>query len=316
MNTQDVQVLANDTMLRKLSIYARLGNFKVYFQWIPVLVGWSLSAHPFGLDSTQIVALLAFVLATIAMGCSAGTLDDVQGLRDGIDQLTYAADDTLRPTSGKPLVLGEISENSAYRFALTMGVVGPLLGILAVMLTPHHPLWLLVAVLFTAYASTQYSYGVRLSYHGMGELLLGLLAAGVFLIPLFFLDGHITATGWLEAYLLGSLQAQVTIFSSSNDAAEDRAAGRMTMAARLTPAANRRFITTVLVASWVLTTVGLALGALNSWLILAFLPMWACQAVQVRRGLMQQRWLDARHFGWRAFDAGVIGLVLVNLLAR
>lgn len=315
MNAQDIEAAAGGTIFRKLSIYARLGNFKVYFQWIPVLVAWSLAERPFGLDVKQALALLAFIGGTIAMGCSAGTLDDIQGFRDGIDQRTYAGEDSLRPTSGKPLVLGEISEQAAYRFALLMGAVGPLLGVAAVLLTPHRSVGLFLAIVVTAYASTQYSYGVRLSYHGAGELLLGVLATSVFLIPLVLLDGHVPAAGWFEGCLLGALQAQVTIFSSSYDADEDRAAGRMTLAARLTPAANRRFIAAVFAVSWIVTATGLTLGVLDRWLLLAFLPMWACQAVQLRRGLVQKRWLDARHFGWRAFDAGVVALVIVNLLA-
>jgi 1,4-dihydroxy-2-naphthoate polyprenyltransferase len=317
MNAHDaVQPAPGGGVWRMISVYARLGNVKVYFQWIPVVVGWSLVAHPFGLSGAQVVALLLFIVATIAMGCSAGTLDDVQGFRDGLDQRTYAGDDTLRPTSGKPLVLGEISEQGAYRFAMAIGVVGACLGVAAAIVSPHHPLWLIALVLFTAYASTQYSYGTRLSYHGAGELLLGYLMAAVLLMPVIALEGGVSATGWFQAYLVGAMQSQVTIFSSSYDADDDRAARRMTPAARLTPKANRRFIAAVFLVTWMITAVGFATGALDRWLLVALLPMWALQVGQLVRGVGQARWLDARFLGWRAFDAGVVALVVVNLLAH
>jgi 1,4-dihydroxy-2-naphthoate octaprenyltransferase len=299
-----------------LSAYARLSNLKVYFQWIPALVAWSLVPAPFDLSTGRLAALLLFVVAVIAVACAAGTLDDLQGLRDGLDRHAYAAQSTLRKVKGKPLLHGEISAEAAHRFALLIGAIGLATGGLAVLVAPHHPPWLLAWWLLAAYAATQYSYGVKLSYHGAGELLLGVEAAGVMLGPLIFLTGGVIPTGWFEAYLLGTLFAQVTVFSSSNDAEVDRSFERMTIAARLSPAANRRFIAIVFAVGWVVTAVGFASGALNPWLAIALVPTWAIQIAQLAQGVGQGRWLLARILGWRAFDAGVIALVLVNLIAR
>ena len=38
------------SLRESFSVYARLGNFKVYIQWLPVLIGWSLIADPFGVS--------------------------------------------------------------------------------------------------------------------------------------------------------------------------------------------------------------------------------------------------------------------------
>ncbi len=298
------------------SAYARLSNLKVYFQWIPALVAWSLLPAPFDLTTDRLSALLLFVVAVIAIACAAGTLDDLQGLRDGLDLHAYAAESALRKLSSKPLLHGEISTKAAHRFALLIGVLGLGTGVLAVLLAPHHPPWLLAWWLLAAYAATQYSYGLKLSYHGAGELLLGVEAAGVMLGPLIFLTGGVTATGWFEAYLLGTLFAQVTVFSSSNDATVDRSFERMTIAARLSPAANRRFIVAVFAVGWAVTAAGFARGALSPWLAIALTPTWGIQIAQLAQGPGRGRWLLARFLGWRAFDAGVVALVLVNLIAR
>src|SRR6476661_7530223 len=119
---------------RTFSAYARLSNLKVYFQWISALVAWSLVAKPFDLPADSVLALLVFVLGVIATACAAGTLDDVQGLRDGLDAHTYAADDALRGKPGKPLITGEITERAAYRFAMTLAAIGLGLGWLAILI--------------------------------------------------------------------------------------------------------------------------------------------------------------------------------------
>jgi 1,4-dihydroxy-2-naphthoate octaprenyltransferase len=313
---ETTEIVPGRSLRQTLSAYARLSNLAVYFQWIPALVAWSLSQRPFGLSGDGLLALLVFVLACIAMACSAGTLDDITGLRDGLDQRAYAGDDALRGISGKPLVSGEIRERAARRFAFVVGMGGLMLGVLALLLAPHHPLWLFLLWLVAACASTQYSYGVKLSYHGAGELLLGLEAAAVLAVPLVFIDGGVSRAGWFEAFLVAALFAQVTVFSSSQDADVDRAAGRMTPAARLSPAGNRRFIAAVFLAGWAVTAAGLLSGALDRWLLLACAPMWMLQGAQLVNGLSRERWLLARLLGWRAFDAGVLALVAVNLLAR
>jgi 1,4-dihydroxy-2-naphthoate polyprenyltransferase len=302
--------------LRTLSAYARLANLKVYFQWIPALVAGSLASHSPGLSGAGLAALALFAVGVIAVACAAGALDDVQGAADGIDQAAYAVEDAMRSRTGKPLVQGEIHERDARRFAIAMAAVGLGLGAAAVLAAPHSPWWLVACWLLAGYAATQYSYGVKVSYRGLGELLLALEAVAVFSIPVVFITGGMSTRACCEAYLLGTLFAQVTLFSSSQDADVDRAAGRMTPAARLSPRGNRRLIAAVFATGWTVTAVGLATGVLSPWLLLALMPMWAIQGMQLVNGLGRRRWLVARFYGWRAFDAGVLALVLVNLVAR
>jgi len=298
---------------KTLAAYARLSNLKVYFQWIPALVGWSLAPAPFDLPAGAWLALPLFVTGVIATACSAGTLDDVQGFRDGIDQRTYAHDDVLRGVPGKPLLTGEISERAAYRFALASGAVGLVLPTLAILVSPGAPPWLIACWAVAWWTATQYSYGVKLSYHGAGELVLALEAATFLILAHVLVTGGLSATTGFEAYLVGTLFAQVTIFSSTQDAEVDRSFDRMTIAARLSPRANRRFIATVFAVGWAVTTAGFATGALSPWLLVALLPTWVLQVAQLLHGLERRRWLVARHLGWRAFDTGFLALVVVNL---
>jgi len=296
-----------------LGAYARLSNLKVYFQWIPAVVGWSLAPAPFDLPPQAWLALLLFVTGVIATACSAGTLDDVQGLRDGIDQRTYAHDDALRGMPGKPLLTGEITERAAYRFAVVSGAAGLVLPALAILVSPEAPPWLIPCWALAWWVATQYSYGVKLSYHGAGEVVLALEAATFLLLAHVLVTGGASDSAWFEAYLVGTLFAQVTVFSSTQDAEIDRAFDRMTIAARLSPRANRRFIATVFAAGWAVTATGFATGALDPWLLVALLPVWALQGAQLVQGLGRRRWLVARHLGWRAYDAGFLALVVVNL---
>jgi 1,4-dihydroxy-2-naphthoate octaprenyltransferase len=313
--TGAAQLARRRSVRQTLSAYARLSNLKVYFQWIPALVGWSLAPAPFRLHGGGLLALLLFVVAVIAMACAAGTLDDLQGLHDGLDRRTYAADQALRSVKSKPLVQGEIGARAARRYAFLSGAVGLGLGVVGIGIAPHGQLWLVACWLAAAYAATQYSYGLKLSYHGAGELLLGVEAALVMLGPLAFLSGSLTAAGCFEAYLLGTLFAQVTVFSSSQDAEIDGAFKRMTIAARSSAAGNRRFIATVFAVGWTVTATGFAVGAFSPWLALALLPTWVIQVAQLIQGVRRERWLLARSLGWRAFDAGVLALLLVNLVA-
>lgn len=299
---------------RTLAAYVRLSNVKVYFQWIPAVAAWSLVPKPFDLPASAVLALVLFIAGVIATACCAGTLDDVQGFRDGLDQRTYADDQELRGVPGKPLLTGEITERAAYRFALVMGAIGYALGVTALAVAPHSPLWLFPCWTIAWYAATQYSYGVKLSYHGAGELLLATEAAAITLMTVTFLTGRVWDAVWFEAYLLATLFGQVTVFSSSQDAEIDREFNRMTMAARLSPAANRRLIATVFTVGWAVTATGFATGVLEPWLLVALLPCWSFQVRQLRHGLGRREWLLARYLGWRAFDAGFLALVAVNLV--
>ena len=304
-----------------LSVYARLGNMKVYIQWLPPLIAWSLVADPFGLSAAALAALVLFVLACLTGAAAGGALDDLQGFRDGIDQQTYGGDarggfQAKSNASIKPLVTGEVTDAQAHRFGIGIALVSVALGTAAIVLAPGSPWWLILLWPVWVFACSQYGYGLKVSYHGPAELLLGIVIGATVCFPLLFLEGELSWTGALEAYLIGTLLSQVTLFSMVYDRGVDAAAGRRTLAVRLPPPAYRILLVAWIATGWVVAVTGFAAGALDAWLLLAWLPVWAVQVAQLVYGVKRGDPLTARLLGWHAFDVAFVTFILANLLAR
>jgi 1,4-dihydroxy-2-naphthoate octaprenyltransferase len=301
---------------RQASAYFRLGKFQIYEHWLPVLVAWSALENRL-LGDLPVLATLLLVGLTAACIAGAGSaLDDVQGIRDGIDLLTYHPSETERNIQTKPLLLGEMQESNAMRFAIAIAVLG-FTGILAAtVIAPHLPTWLLVVFVIVAFAATQYSYGLKLSYHGLGEILLAVANAATLLIAYGFASGHLPGRVLVEAGLLLCWMAQITIFSSVADVEHDRAGGRNTAVALASDVSHRYLVGAIFLCGWTLSVITLIAGILPAILALLLLPAWVLQARQLRSAFAQGSWLRARRLGWRAYDAGVAALIAANLLAH
>lgn len=182
--------------LLQASAYFRLGKFQIYEHWLPVIVAWSALENRL-LGDVPVLATLLLVGLTAACIAGAGSaLDDVQGIRDGIDLLTYQPSETERNIRTKPLLLGEMQESNAVRFAIAIAALG-LTGILAAaVIAPHLPTWLLVVFVIVAFAATQYSYGLKFSYHGLGEVLLAVANAATLPSPTALPSGTSLAASW------------------------------------------------------------------------------------------------------------------------
>jgi 1,4-dihydroxy-2-naphthoate octaprenyltransferase len=310
------------TLAETLSVYARLGNMKVYIQWLPPLIGWSLVADPFGLSLPEVAALALFVLACLTGSASGGALDDLQGFRDGIDQQTYGAEDVAggpqakSDRSVKPLVTGELTDAEAHRFGIGIAAAGIALGTAAILVAPDAPWWLLPLWPLWVLTCSQYGYGLKVSYHGPAELLLGVVIAATVWIPVVLLESELSWTGAVQAYLIGTLLSQVTLFSMVYDREVDAAAGRKTLAVRLSPRAYRLVLVTWIAIGWVVAVTGFAAGALDLWLLPAWLAVVAVQVAQIVQGVVRGDALTARRLGWHAFDVAFAGFVLANLLAH
>jgi 1,4-dihydroxy-2-naphthoate polyprenyltransferase len=297
----------------KLSAYARLGKLSIWEHWLPVVVAWSL-LEPLRRASAPALAVLGlFALAAVTTGCAGAALDDLQGVRDGLDGVTYGGDDRRRRIRYKPLLLGELTEREALRFALATAGCGLAAAAVAIALAPHRPLWLTVAVLALALAATQYSYGVKLSYVGFGEVLLAIANGATVAMPFILVAGRLSARVGVEALLATLWMLQITVCSSAADADADRAAGRLTGVARLGDGARVRLIATLFVVSILLAAAAIGSRLLPTVAVAALLPTLALQGRQLAAGPLRGDWLGARWIGWRAYDLGVLALILVNL---
>jgi 1,4-dihydroxy-2-naphthoate octaprenyltransferase len=301
--------------LSRAGAYMRLGKFQIYEHWLPALVAFSALARP--ADVSPGAALtLAFIAAAAACFAAAGSaLDDVQGIRDGIDRLTYNPQESQRNIRGKPLLLGELGEREATRFATGCALAGALAIAGMALVAPHAPFWLIGTFAVLALAATQYSYGLKLSYRGIGELLLAVANAATLAIAYGLAAGQLPVAVLCEVMLLGFWMAQITVFSSVADVEHDRAAGRTTAVAMLDDRAHGHLIGAIFLTGWTLTVAALAAGALPPVLALGLLPAWWLQARQLRAAFRDGGWLRARRLGWRAYDLGVLAIVGANLLS-
>jgi 1,4-dihydroxy-2-naphthoate octaprenyltransferase len=96
----------------------------------------------------------------------------------------------------------------------------------------------------------------------------------------------------------------------------DAAAGRRTLAVRLSPRVYRIVVAVWLATGWVVAVTGFAVGALDRWLLLAWLPVWAMQVGQLVYGVVRGDPLTARLLGWHAFDVAFVTFIAANLLTR
>jgi 1,4-dihydroxy-2-naphthoate octaprenyltransferase len=301
------------------SVYARLGNFKVYIQWLPVLIGWALIGDPLGVSPAETAAVVLLMAAALCGAACGGALDHVQGFRDGIDQQTYGASgvqggyQAKSDASIKPLVTGEVSDGEARRFGIGIGVLSVLLGTGAVLLA-QGPSWLIGAWGLWVLLSSQYAYGVKISYWGPAELLLGLLIGALVALPVVMLEGTLTTEAAFVSYLIGTLFSQVTLFSMIYDRDADASAGRLTLAVRFAPVPYRVLLGAWICAGWAVAATGFASGVLDPWLLAAWLPVWALQVGQLRHGVFGTSALTARLLGWHAFDVAFLTFIPANLL--
>ena len=296
--------------------YARLAKVAIWEQWLAgPLVALSLldPAQRGDVVSVAVVGLVCLAAASLLAAASA--LDDVQGIRDGIDAGTHEQGERARRIDRKPLLTGELTEREALRFAYGAAAAGVAAGIAAFAVAPHRPAWLVAVFLAGAVLGVQYAYGLKVSYRGGGEPLLLVMTGGTAAVPFILIDGGLSAIAFAEAALVGAWMIQANVFSNTADAPSDSRAGRSTMATRLAGRANKLFIAALFCASWTWIGAWVAVGVLPVLVLPALVPCAAVQVAQLRAGPLRERWLTARRLGFRAFDLGVLGLVVVNLAA-
>jgi 1,4-dihydroxy-2-naphthoate polyprenyltransferase len=314
----DASLAATPRFATRLRAYARMGRTIRYENWLGTPLWWSLLPSTTTATEARTLVLVPLTLLMYgAMVAVMGTLDDVQGYRDGSDLANYRRSDPtgLRPITRKPLLLGWVTEGQALRYALAAGTVCAATTVAAWQLGTAEPPWWLAAWVAVAFVGTQYSAGLRLSYVGAQELTLLTVKVGSVVVPYTLVTGHLPARTAVAAMALALWFVEVSMCSNTHDIDGDRSAGRRTLAVLLGEAAHRRVIAAVVGVDWTVALAATLAGWWSPWLLAAVAPAAALHARQLR-ALFRGDPLAARALGFLALRVGVLGLCLAAVATR
>jgi 1,4-dihydroxy-2-naphthoate polyprenyltransferase len=307
-----VQSATSAGLAARAQLYVEVGKLKIFELWLGIPLAWSLLAAEHRIEPRPIL-LLVMTLFVIAGTASASlSLDDVAGLRDGVDVANHA--DTDRYGVNKPLLDGRLSERQALGFVYVLVSIAVLAAVIMFAVAWPIPSWLLALTLAILFVPLNYSFGLKLSYHGLGELLTMGAIAGSVILPFAAVTHTAPGPVLMQALLAGLWMLHIAVFSNTQDREGDRQARRMTIAALLSKRGNYGFIVMLFALTWALTAYGLASGLLTKTLMLMLIPLWVLQARQLWIGVRREKWLKARLLGFWLYRYAILALFVSNLL--
>jgi 1,4-dihydroxy-2-naphthoate octaprenyltransferase len=299
----------------RLRAYARLGKLDVYDYYLGIFLALTAALFPAGaFTARQALVLAVFLAGEVAVLMAMVALDDVTGFRDGSDLANYGPDNPLRSKARKPLVAGALTVPQALRFAWACAAAGAVLWVGAAALAPHHPLWALVTAGALFAVSLQYSYGLKISYHGFQEVFLVALGAVLVIVPYGLVTGGFSGFLMVQAVLFGFGPLMFGVYSNTNDVAGDRAVGRPTVAALVSERGNAVFIGTLSAAEFLIGAVASATGVAPWWFVLLMLPATALRARQYRTGFVRGDIMTARRTGFAVHRLSVVLMTVANVV--
>ncbi|MEV8334752.1 UbiA family prenyltransferase [Streptomyces niveus] len=301
----------------RLVAYARLAKFEfVLDYYLSMVVLWTALAGSVRFAPDTLTTLLLFLLGEVGVISAVMALDDVNGIRDGSDRANYlgTGGTPLRPLERKPLLTGALTVNQATRFGYLSLLWGAVFWTAAALAAPERPLWALVVTGLVLFAGFQYSWGLKLSYRGLGEVLIMGCPLVIVVAPYGFVTGHLPATVLVQAVLFGLWQILVSCYSNTKDISGDAAVGRSTVAVHASARGNLLFIGALSAADLLLTVGASAVGWAPWWFFAALLPEMALRLRQFTSFSRNGDALLARRRGVVAFRTGVAGIVLANLI--
>ncbi|MEU7024702.1 UbiA family prenyltransferase [Streptomyces sp. NPDC046203] len=297
-------------------LYARLGKLDVYDYYLGIFLALSASLFPLGAFTVrQGLVLLLFLAGEIAVLMAMVALDDVTGFRDGSDIANYGPDNPLRSKARKPLVAGTLTVPQALRFAWICAAAGVLLWAGAAALAPHRPLWALLAAGGLWAVSLQYSYGLKISYHGFQEVFLVALGAVLVIAPYGLVTGGFSGFLMVQAVLFGFGPLMFGVYSNTNDVEGDRSVGRPTVAALVSERGNAVFIGALSATEFLIGLVASVTGVAPWWFTLLMLPATALRTRQYLTGFVRGDIMTARRTGFAVHRLSVVLMTVANVLA-
>jgi 1,4-dihydroxy-2-naphthoate octaprenyltransferase len=294
--------------------YARLAKLDVYDYYLSALVALSAAVPFLAWRSPEAATLLLFLLGEVLFMVAQVALDDYTGFRDGSDIRNYGPDDPMRRKERKPLVSGALTPGQALGFAWTTALLGAAAWGVTLLIAPHTPLWTVVLMVSVYVVGLQYSYGLKISYHGFQEVYLVVLGAALVLLPLGLLTGGY-ATFWLvQGVLFGFGPLMFGVYSNTNDVEGDRSVHRPTVAALTSPRGNAVFIGALSLAEFLVGAGASATGLAPWWFVLLLLPVTALRLRQYLTGFRRGDIMRARRMGFAVHRCATALLVVANLV--
>jgi 1,4-dihydroxy-2-naphthoate octaprenyltransferase len=222
----------------------------------PVIAFGLASAHADGLRYWLVLPM--FLMFSMCCSLLTIVLDDIMGFLDGVDQRTNLE---RKQNIYKPLVTGELTLTEAERAArVILGVALVLLGALAGM--AHEQVMAAVLLLTLLCGVTQYSFGLKLSYRGMGELVIAAGTAMTTALPVWLESGELPAHVRWIALMSGLPYCAQIVISNLVDHEADAAMGRRTLTVMMGPRRAPWLSVGLLALFWTLYGLGLGLGVL------------------------------------------------------
>ncbi|MGH8878100.1 MAG: UbiA family prenyltransferase [Stackebrandtia sp.] len=295
--------------------YVRLAKLDVFDYYLSALLVWSMLAPAARIDPQVLLTIVLFGIGEVFLIAALVAFDDITGFRDGSDAINYGPDAPARRLARKPLLTKAITESAAIRFAWLCAAAATVAWIGAVLVAPHDPLWVILGVGVTLVVGLQYSWGLKLSYHGFQELFIAALGWGL-VLPLYgLLAGAPSGFVVTQALLFGLGPLLFGVYSNTNDIDGDRSIGRPTVASLVSPRGNRLFIGAVSGVEIGLIVVPPLTGIAPWWFPLLLLPVIALRTVQFFVGMIRGDIMRARKLGFRIHRICLVLLVVGNLLA-
>lgn len=310
------RAVGSDRPESRLRSYARLGKLDVYDYYLSIVLVLSavlLPAARFG--AADAGTLVVFLLGEVFVMMGLVAFDDLTGFRDGSDLVNYGPDNPRRRKLRKPLVAGTLSPREAVAFGWVTVAVGGLLWGADLAIATHRPLWTVVLVASLFVISPQYSYGLKISYHGFQEAFLVLLGAALVLAPYGLVTGEFSGFVLVQGVLFGFGPLMFGVYSNTNDVEGDRSVGRPTVAALVSPRGNAIFIGCLSAAEFLLGAVSSLVGIAPWWFVLVMLPATVWRLRQYLAGFRQHDIMLARKRGFTVHRLSVVLLIATNLLA-
>jgi 1,4-dihydroxy-2-naphthoate octaprenyltransferase len=296
-----------------LGPYARLAKLDMFDYYLGLPLVWVLLAPALRADGATVSTLLLFGVGEVLVIVAMVALDDLTGYRDGSDLHNYRPDAPARRLIRKPLVAGTLTERQVVRFSGGTAIAGAAIWAATLLVAPHTPLWTVALILVTYVFSLQYSWGVKLSYHGFQEFFLAALGWAVVLAPYGLLTGGVTGFVVAQALVFGMGPLLVGVYSNTNDIEGDRGVGRPTVAALTGPRGNMLFVAALSTCEVAVLLATPLLGG-PWWFPLALLPTIVLRARQLWLGFGEGDILRARKLGMGLHRLTVVLFIVADLV--